>query len=487
MSDDCFVGIDLGTSGIKIIVADQHDQILASASSRVETLRLHDGWNEQHPDQWWDAVCNCFDELAVNKTLMSRVAGIGLSGQMLGTVLIDKDDKPVRDVMLWNDGRSTLECEELLQRVPDIGMRTNCTPDPGVGAPKLMWLAKHEPDVLRRTDCLLLPKDYVRLMLTGERYSEPSDAGGTMLMDCASSTWSDDLCAAIKWPAEALPDLIWSWEKAGELRPELCSRFNMRSGVPVAAGAGDNMACSLGVGVATPGDCAITIGTSGVICTVSSTFAPIPQSAFLTSHHAAPNAFLSMGVVMSATASLDWLSDLIGQSVSSLTNQIDQLHASGQAFESPLCAPWLNGIRTPHNRPAARAIFNGVGLSTNAAMLGWSILEGVVFQFKECQMEQSKAGIIPSSIAIVGGGSNNALWCTLIATLLEQPVHLPAGRHLAACLGATRLAQVAAGVGSAKDILTRKPENECVIEPDPSMSTRLFERFAQYQALAEAS
>ena len=480
MNTECFAGIDLGTSGIKVVIADSHDRLLASASRGIETRRLHEGWNEQHPDQWWQAVCDCFDELAVNTELMARISGIGLSGQMLGPVLIDKHNKPLTYVMLWNDGRSTLECAELLERVPNIGLRTNCTPDPGVGAPKLMWLLKHHPDIIERCDCLLLPKDYIRLLLTGERFSEPSDAGGTMLMECATSIWSDEICQAVGWKPSALPDLCWSWEQAGELKPELCKRFNMPSRVPVAAGAGDNMACSLGVGVAQPGDCAITIGTSGVICTVSSEYKPIPQSAFLTSHHGAPDAFLSMGVVMSATGSIDWLSALLGQSVGSLSNQVDALFESGKAFESPLCAPWLNGIRTPHNAPTARAKFEGISLLTDSAMLAWSIFEGVAFQFKECAIKQEEAGISLNDIVLVGGGSNNALWCKLIATLLQQPLSLPEGRHLAACLGATRLAQVIAGVGSAQEILSRKPEIENIIEPDPAIESMLFERFDRY-------
>ncbi len=481
MSGDLFAGIDLGTSGIKVVLADADDQIVSSANRPIETLRLAEGWNEQHPDQWWEAVCDCFDELAADKSTMQRVRGIGLSGQMLGPVHIDKNNQPLRHVLLWNDCRSVVECDELLQLVPDIGMRTNCTPDPGVGAPKLLWLAKHEPEILQQTDCLLLPKDYIRLKLTGERATEPSDAGGTMLMDVASSTWSEELCRAVQWDVDRLPRVIWSWDKAGELRADLSKRFNLPSGIPVAAGAGDNMACSLGVGVAKPGDCAITIGTSGVMCTVDAKFSPLPQHAFLTSHHAAPDCFLSMGVVMSATASFDWLRKLTGNSTKQLSDKIDVLFESGKAFDSPICAPWLNGIRTPHNLPEARGVFSGVTLSTDAAMLGWSVFEGVSFQFKECQRAQQAAGIETNDVVLVGGGSNNTLWSSMIATLLQQPVRLPRGRSLAACLGATRLAQVAAGYGSAKDILHRQPDADLVIEPRHDMHEALFSRFERYR------
>lgn len=483
MNTDLFAGIDLGTSGIKVVIADADDQICASASRNITTLRIQDGWNEQHPDDWWAAVCECFDELSLQKDLMTRVAGIGLSGHMLGTVLIDKNDAPLRHVLLWNDCRATKECAELLELLPDIGMRTSCTPDPGMGAPKLRWLNKHEPHIVAQADCLLLPKDYIRLKLTGQRFSEPSDAGGTMLMDCASSTWCKELCDAADWDLNRLPELIWSWDNAGELTTELCKRFNIPAHTPVAAGAGDNMACSLGVGVAVPGDCAVSIGTSGVMCTATEQFTPLPDTAFLTGHHAAPDCYLSMGVVMSATASFEWLAGLTGHDTETLSGQIDALYNSGQAFHAPVAAPCLNGIRTPHNVPAARGLFQGINLSTSAAMLGWSVFEGVAFQFKECQLAQQNAGINSSSVLLVGGGANSELWCRIIATVLDQPVTLPLGRHLAACLGATRLAQVAAGAGTVNDVLERKPSADSVIEPEPAMKQALDDRFGRYQRL----
>ncbi len=489
---DLYAGIDLGTSGIKVIIADSDDQVHAVASRSVNTKCLHDGWNEQDPDEWWDAVCACLDELAQRKQVMARVRGIGLSGQMLGPVLIDKSDKAIRDVILWNDGRSVEECRELLELVPDIGLRTNCTPDPGVGAPKLRWLYKHEPEILDRADCLLLPKDYIRLKLTGERFTEPSDAGGTMLMECADSSWSAQLCEAAMWDYNKLPPVSWAWEPAGQLRDTLADRFNITRGITVAAGAGDNMACSIGVGVAKPGDCAVTIGTSGVICTVDGSFKPLPDKAFLTSHHAAPNAYLSMGVVMSATASFEWLVSLLGETTESLSDKIDALYKDGRAFESPVSAPWLSGNRTPYNQPGSRGTFTNVSASTDASMLGWSILEGVAFQFRECFLHQQEAGMDVGKLVLVGGGANNLLWSKMIATLLGKPSILPVGRHLAACLGATRLAQVAAsfrhttGVDAVNDVLCRSPKVEFEIEPDKQLFEPMSERFEQYQAIVNS-
>ena len=485
MTERLFIGIDLGTSGVKVTVSDEMEVISASASRRLAVHREQDGWNEQHPDDWWQATCECLDELATNRAMMHRVAGIGLSGQMLGPVLINAQDEAIRRVLLWSDCRATKECDELLSAVPDIGYRTNCTPDPGMGAPKLMWLAQHEPEVLDATDCLLLPKDFLRLRLTGERATEPSDAGGTLLMDVEHSAWSASLCAAAGWSLDRLPRIMDSWEPAGALLPSLAQRWHLQSSLPVAAGAGDNMACSLGVGVAQASDCAVTLGTSAVLCTVDDQYRPLPEQAFMTGRHAAPDAYLSMGVVMSATASIDWLLSILGQSVDTLNASIDALYQTGRAWHSPICVPWLNGNRTPHNRPTARGHFAGLSLSTEPAMLGFSIIEGVAFQIRECQLAQQQAGLTAGNVIIVGGGSQNDLWCTLIASLLHTSVMRPDNGGVAACLGAARLARVAAGCGGASEVLSSAPDKCTQFDPDSQMQGELAARFEQYRALAE--
>ncbi len=477
-------GLDIGTSGVKCVLVDLAADAKASASRTIVVSRPRPGWSEQHPDLWWQAVVDVFDQLAAeHPSLMAQVASIGLSGQMLGPVLIDKADRPLDAVLLWNDERSLAECRELLERVPDIGLRTNGTPDPGIGAPKLLWLAKHRPEVLAAADCLLLPKDYVRLCLTGRRASEPSDAGGTMLMDCASGRWDEALCAAAGWSSERLPPVIQSWESGGALKEELAHRWGLTPGIPVAAGAGDNMACSLGLGAARPGDCVVTIGTSAVVCIVDSRFRPAPDQAVLTSGHAAPDAFLSMGVVMSATASLDWLAAITATPVPVLAEEAEQLHAAGRAAEAPVMRPSLNGIRTPDNRPNARGAIGGLALTTDRAQLAWSLLEGIAFQILDCVEAQRAAGLSVETVAMAGGGARNPLWCRMVASLLDRPVALPKGRDLAACLGAARLAACAAGL-VAPDRLALRPEAERMLEPDAALRALLLARLPAYRSLA---
>jgi len=481
-----YAGIDIGTSGIKLALTDDNDGILASAARKLDVSRPHPGWSEQHPEIWRQATEACFDELASSHPeLLSATRGIGLSGQMLGPVLIDKRDRPVRAAILWNDLRATEESAELLRRVPDIGQRTNGNPDPGLTAPKLIWLASHEPKVLDSADCLMLPKDYVRLGLTGERATEPSDAAGTMLMDCRARYWADDLCHAANWSRDRLPPIVQSWEPAGGLRPELARRWKMRAGLPVAGGAGDNMACSIGLGAARAGDAVISIGTSGVICIVDEIFRPAAEQAVLTNPHAAPATYLSMGVVMSATASLDWLADLSGAKIGELAGEIDAFYATGSVAQAPVMRPSLSGVRTPHNRPDMLGAISGLGQGTNRAMLGWAVLEGVTFQFKECLDAQKGAGVHALRVSLAGGGAKNVLWCRMIASLLDMPVTLPYGRDVAASLGAARLAQVAADDASPTERLAMRPEQEFEVQPDLSLQRILIERYSEYLNLSK--
>ncbi len=478
------LGIDIGTSGVKAVLFDGAEAPVAQAGRPITVSHPRPGWSEQHPDLWWDAVCACLDALAAgHPEAMGRVEGIGLSGQMLGAVLLDSSHRPLRPAILWNDQRALAECAELSARVPDIGRRTNGAPDPGLTAPKLLWLARHEPEVLDRARWLMLPKDEVRLRLTGEVATEPSDAGGSMLMDCATGTWDAELCAAIGWPPERLPPVVPSWAAAGGLRADLAARWAMRAGLPVAAGAGDNMACTLGVGGARPGDTVLTIGTSAVLCAVDGAFHPAPQIAVLTAPHAAPGTWLSMGVVMSATATLDWLARLAGCEVAELVAETEAFAASARVDTAPLMRPSLTGIRTPLNRPAATGRLGGLVPGTDRAALGYAVLEGVAFQLLDCLEAQSAAGVPVGPVTLVGGGARSRLWATMVSSLFARPLALPEGADLAAPAGAARLARVACGAAPVAT-LGRPPRAGRVVEPDPTLADRLAARRADWQALA---
>ncbi|WMS43050.1 xylulokinase [Acuticoccus sp. MNP-M23] len=480
------IGIDIGTSGVKAVIADENESVRGEASQPIRVSAPHPGWSEQAPDLWCEAVATCLDALAAaHPVLIADVAGIGLSGQMLGTVMIDTADRPVRPAALWNDQRAIAESAELLRRQPDIGHRTNGTPDPGLPGPKLLWFAAHEPEALEATDCLLSPKDYVRLWLTGTRATEASDASGTCLMDNRTGAWSDDLIAACGWSAAKLPPLIGSAESGGGLRASLATRFGMRSGIPVAGGAGDNMACSLGVGAAAPGDTVVTIGTSAVVCAVDAAFRPAPDDAILTGIHAAPGTYLSMAVVMSATATFQWLADITRTPVPELAAEAEAFAAQGRIGEAPTVAPALGGIRTPHNRPDAAAIIGGLTGRTDRSALAYATLEGIAFQIAECVEAQARAGLTPDAFTAVGGGARNAFWLSLLATLFARPVSRSATAPLAAPLGAARLARIAAGAADLAS-LRDKPAAEIIVEPDTPKAAPLAERFDRYRALLDS-
>ena len=476
------IGIDIGTSGVKAVLMEGVAKVLAEAARPIAVSIPHVGWSEQSADLWVEAVFDCLDQMAATgPALMAAVAGIGLSGQMLAALVLDAAHKPLRPAMLWNDQRALIECAELRGLCPNIGLRTNGAPDPGITLPKLMWLAKHEPRVMDAGRMLLLPKDYVRLALTGEIASEPTDAGGTQLLDCATGTWDASLCALVGWNPAYLPPLLASWESAGQLRPALAARWGMKPGVIVAAGAGDNMASTLGVGAAKPGDAVLTVGTSGVACIVDAAFHPGPSRAILTSAHAAPDAYLSMGVVMSATATLDWVLRLTGADTATLVAEAEAFAATGRLADAPVMLPCLTGIRTPLNRPDAMGRIDGLHPGTTRGMLGYAVMEGVAFQFATCVAAQKSVGVMPARFAMVGGGSRSGLWARLLATALNETINLPLGAHISGPAGAARLAAVAAGGGF--DILSEPTGVGQIVGPDLSISGVLADRFSKFEAL----
>lgn len=479
-----FAGIDLGTSGIKIALVDEDGTCHASAARPSPVDIPKPGWSQQDPDQWWHLSCEIMDELAATQpALMARLAGISLSGHMLGPVLLDKADKPTTPCILWNDQRAIEECQALLASVPDIGWRTNGHPDPGLGAPKLLWLAKHAPEALERADVLMLPKDYVVLQLTGERCTEFSDASGTMLLDCARCDWDEDLLAAAGWDRARLPPLLQSCDVAGQLKPELCKRWNTPQTVRVAAGSGDNYAAALGVGASISGRAALSIGTSGVLCAADAAFHPAPNAAVLTTPHAAPDMFLSMGVVMSATQSLDWLSRLTSLSASDLAALAEARAAKGIS-DCPIARPSITGVRTPDNRPDAQGFIGGLTAGHDASDVAFSILEGVAMQFFAAYTAQKAAEVPIETLAAVGGGTRSLFWVSLIATLFDTEIAIPHQGDIAACLGAARMAHAAVSPDHQSSILSRKNATMAVAQPVTSLREQLLERYQRHRALA---
>ncbi|MCP4200060.1 MAG: hypothetical protein GY762_23205, partial [Proteobacteria bacterium] len=347
--------------------------------------------------------------------------------------------------------------------------------------PKILWLRKYEPDVIRKTNCLLLPKDYIRLKLTGACATEPTDACGTHFMETRTGEWAPDLIDLAGVETDWLPPVLAASDPGGRLLPELAERWDIPKKTVIAVGAGDNMAGSIGVGVGNPGDAVISVGTSAVMSIVDAEFHPLPDKAVITHSHAVPDTFLSMGVVLSATSCLDWAAALTGRNAPDLAYAAETVWKNGRAMDAPIFLPYVNGIRSPHDMPEARGLMLGLDLATDAAMIGWSVLEGVAFHIAEGFGVQRAAGINVEHLQFIGGGSRSRLWGEMIATLIGLPMYLPIGREVGASLGAARLGRVASGDGTLFETLCLKPRHEGKIEPNSKLSPMLAERFHRFR------
>ncbi len=436
-----YLGIDLGTSGVKALLVDDGQRPVALASASLEVSRPHDGWSEQDPADWIAATEEAVGALKLSHPQeLAAVRGIGLSGQMHGATLLDASGAVLRPAILWNDTRSHAEAAAL-DADPRFRAVTGNIVFPGFTAPKLAWVKANEPAIFARVAKVLLPKDYLRLWLTGEYVSEMSDAAGTSWLDTGRRAWSPDLLAATDLGPQHMPALVEGTEASGVLRGSVAARWGMGGRVVVAGGAGDNAASACGMGAVRPGQAFVSLGTSGVLFAASDAYRPNPQSAVHTFCHALPGAWHQMGVILSATDSLNWLSGVTGRTAEALTAELgDTLGApSGVSF-----LPYLSGERTPHNDAAIRGAFAGLSHLTDRAALTRAVLEGVAFAFRDSLEALREAGTELSRVTAIGGGSRSRLWLQAVATALEIPVDLPAAGDFGAAFGAARLGLIAA-------------------------------------------
>src|SRR5262245_28443794 len=374
-----YLGIDLGTSEVKVVLMNQAQGIIATARAPLEVQRPHPKWSEQNPDAWWRATERAVHEIrTAHGSQLGAVKGVGLSGQMHGAVLLDAADQVLRPAILWNDVRSGAECVELERRVPDSRQLTGNMAMPGFTAPKLLWVARHEPDVFRRMTKVLLPKDYLRLCLTGEHVSEMSDAAGSLWLDVQKRDWSDVMLAATEMNRTHVPRLVEGSAPSGRVRPKFAREWGMADGVVVAGGAGDNAASGVGIGAVTEGQGFISLGTSGVFFLANNAYRPNPARGVHTFCHALPGAWHQMAVMLSAASCLRWLSEVTDVPESALVAEVESLADEAWA-RAPLFLPYLSGERTPHNDPSALGVWFGLQHHINRAQLTYSVLEGVAF------------------------------------------------------------------------------------------------------------
>lgn len=473
-----YLGLDLGTSGLKGVIIDADQRVIAEATAPLQVSRPHPGWSEQDPADWVAAARAVLGYLRAQVNL-SGVAGIGLSGQMHGATLLDGSDTVLRPCILWNDTRAAQEAA-VLDADPRFHEVTGNIVFPGFTAPKLVWVATHEAEIAAQVAKVLLPKDYLRLWLTGEHVAEMSDAAGTSWLDTGARDWSDALLAATGMRRDQMPRLVEGSGVSGSLRADLAAEFGLRPGLPVAGGGGDNAATAIGLGVVRAGDAFVSLGTSGVLFAACDSYAPDAQTAVHTFAHALPARWHQMGVILAATDALNWLARLTGQDAASLTSGLGPLQAPGKTT----FLPYLGGERTPLNDAAIRGAFVGLEHATDRDAATRAVLEGVTFALQDCRDALAATGTEPGSLIASGGGARSAYWLEAIATALNTPVQVPQSGDFGAAFGAARLGMMAATGGGTE--LVTKPPIEREFQPNPALSTAFDDGYARFKAAQAA-
>ncbi|CAM4024200.1 xylulokinase [Roseateles saccharophilus] len=476
-----FLGIDLGTSEVKLLLLDKGGSVVGQAGAALDVQHPQPLWSEQDPAAWWHATGAAVATLRERHAeAWAQVRAIGLSGQMHGAVLLGAQDEVLRPAILWNDGRSHAECAELEAAAPRLHAIAGNLAMPGFTAPKLLWVKKHEPEVFARVKSVLLPKDWLRLALCGDKVSDPSDAAGTLWLDVARRDWSDELLAACGLSRAQMPRLVESNAASGVLKPELARAWGLGPEVVIAGGAGDNAASAIGIGAVKPGDGFISLGTSGVLFVVNDRFSPNPASAVHAFCHALPQRWHQMSVMLSAASCLRWFCQLVGADEATLLAELAQ-NDSAVIERAPLFLPYLAGERTPHNDPFAPGVFFGLTHASDRAACTHAVLEGVAFGLADGLAALRAAGTEVRQLSLVGGGSRSPWWAQLIADALDVDILVHAGSEAGGALGAARLAWLAAG-GDISAVCSR-PAITAHHRPDPKRHARLAPRLARFRDL----
>lgn len=462
-----FLGIDIGTSGVKAVVLDGHGAIVGQGTAALTVQRPQPLWSEQDPDDWWAATEAAVG--AIDPAIRRAVRGIGLAGQMHGATMLGADDRPLAPAILWNDGRSFAECATLEAEVPDLRAITGNIAMPGFTAPKLRWVRDHQPELFARIATVLLPKDYVRLLMTGEKASDLSDSAGTLWLDVGRREWSDALLAACSLDRSQMPRLLEGSEVSGTLTADVAERWGMGR-VPVAAGAGDNAAGAAGVGVVSDGKALLSLGTSGVIFVANDRFKPNPARAVHAFCHCLPDMWHQMSVHLSAAACIDWVARLTG--AAGAAELFARAEQAGAANGPELFLPYLSGERTPHNDPQVRGAFLGLDNDSDPNRLAQAVLEGVAFALADGLDVLREAGTTVSELAVIGGGARSRYWGETIAAAMGTRLVYLQGGETGPALGAARLAQLAVEGGSPVDVCIAPPTAH-IIEPDAALADRL--------------
>jgi xylulokinase len=472
-----YLGIDIGTSSVKAILMDETGAVVEIAQAPLSVSRPHDLWSEQDPTDWWAATNSAVSQFDLQRR--RSVKAIGLSGQMHGATLLGADNQALRPAILWNDGRSAAQCAALEEAMPDLGQITGNRAMPGFTAPKVQWVRENEPDIFVQVKTVLLPKDYVRLRMTGELASDMSDSAGTLWMDVGRRDWSDTVLDATGLDRSHMPRLYEGNEVTGQLRSELAEAWGMGI-VPVVAGGGDNAAGAIGVGVVRPGDAFLSLGTSGVLFLANGGYTPNPAGGVHSFCHALPDRWHQMSVILSAASCVDWAVKLCGMADAGA--MFTAIEARGASTTTEMFLPYLSGERTPYNDPNAKGVLFGLSHESDAAAIGQAVLEGVAFAFRDGMDALTDSGAHVDSITVIGGGAKSHYWGKILASALDRPLVYRDGGEVGPAFGAARLAQLADTNASIEDLCSA-PAILHVKEPDNRLVDLYSGRMPKFRSL----
>ena len=469
------LGLDIGTSGARCVAVDPDGTVIAAATAEYPLHSPRPGWSEQNPEDWWAAAQAVMEQ--VTAQVGGDVAGIGLTGQMHGAVFLDRSLEVIRPALLWNDQRTAAQTEEITRRVgaKRLARITGNSALTGFQAPKILWLRAAEPDLYDRVRNVLLPKDFIRLRLTGDKATDVSDASGTLLLDLHRRDWSKDVLRELEIPLDWLPGVHESPKPAG----------STNDGVPVAAGAGDNAAAAVGNGIVREGLASCSIGTSGVLFAHAERLKPDPSGRLHTFCHAVPGAYHMMGVTLAAGASLRWWRDLAGHA--DYAQLTEQAATAPPGSEGLMFLPYLTGERSPHLDPLARGAFLGLTSRHGLAHLTRAVMEGVAFSLRDSLEVMRELGTKPSEIRATGGGARSDLWRQLLADILGLPI-VRTTTDEGPAYGAALLAGVASG--QFKDVAeaTAMVRVRAKVDEPNAQRRRIYdEHYAVYRSLYPAT
>ena len=471
-----YLGIDLGTSSMKcLLIGEEQEPIKSVSSDEIPLTSLHSGWSEQDPRHWIKALNQCLLKLKEDINL-KQIKSISFSGHMHGATCLNKNNEVLRPCMMWNDTRSHQECKEIMSNNSVLDISGNIAM-PGFTAPKVLWLKHNEPKIFDQIHKVLLPKDYLRLYLTGEYFSDLSDAAGTYWLDVGQRKWSSELLEASSMQLDQMPTLCEGTEQTGILKKEVADQYGFDVNCKVYGGAGDNAAAAVGLGLHEEGDASLSLGTSGVIFGSTNNFLKNYDDAIHSFCHCLPNTWHLMSVMLSCTSNINWFKETFDSSIEEITENLSKfLNEKNTISNAPYFLPYLTGERTPINDPHVRASFHQMSIDSNRSSLIYALIEGISFGLNNNYQALSKTGIKLENIYAIGGGSKNESWLKLLASILNRNLSLTDASDAMAAFGAARIAFMGFNNLKPNEALS-SPKVIKTIEKDPSLFEILNERF----------